>query len=386
MLARKTEDHFLKKLDNIESGQLELTMPDGKTRIFQGNLPGPKSNLVIHDWQVLLNMATRGDIGFAEDYKKGLWSSQNLENLFSIALQNDHAIKSYIFGNKIGQWLARFSYLLRINTIHGSKKNIHAHYDLGNDFYKLWLDPTMTYSSALYRSEQDSLSQAQHHKYDRIIDLLNAPSGTLLEVGCGWGGFAERALDKGDYQINGLNLSQEQKKYADQRLSGKANIAFQDYRFENGKFDSIVSIEMFEAVGEKFWPVYFDKIASCLKSGGKAVIQTITIDESRFENYRKTGDFIRSYIFPGGMLPSPERFMEHAQKAGLKVGSAYFFGQDYARTLQQWLYKFDAEREAVLKLGFDDGFIRLWRFYLAACIAGFTTNRTDVMQIELSHA
>jgi cyclopropane-fatty-acyl-phospholipid synthase len=282
--------------------------------------------------------------------------------------------------------LSALFYLFRLNTIKGSKKNIHAHYDLGNAFYSLWLDPSMTYSSALYQSEQDSLTQAQYNKYDRMLDCINHQSGRLLEVGCGWGGLAERAIHKGDYDIKGITLSEEQHDFAQARLGKDVKIVLEDYRHQTGLYDHIISIEMFEAVGERFWPTYFQKLKSLLAKNGKAVIQTITINEHDFPNYRKGGDFIRSFIFPGGMLPSVSRFKQEAEKAGLKAHEPYKFGHDYARTLETWLENFDKQKQQVRALGFDDGFIRLWRFYLAACAAGFRTNKTDVMQMELTHA
>ena len=276
------------------------------------------------------------------------------------------------------------SYLLRLNSVKGSKKNIHAHYDLGNDFYKLWLDPSMTYSSGIFKNSNDTLEQSQYNKYDRILDCLGEDKGSLLEVGCGWGGFAERAQTRGDFDVRGVTLSEEQHDYARDRLGAKADIVLEDYRHQNGTFDNIVSIEMFEAVGERYWPTYFNKIGSLLSKNGKAVIQTITMNDKDFPRYRQGGDFIRSYIFPGGMLPSPSRFEREVQKAGMQTGNTFYFGQDYARTLESWLHVFDQKKDEVIALGFDEGFIRLWRFYLAACIAGFRTGRTDVMQVELS--
>ena len=244
----------------------------------------------------------------------------------------------------------------------------------------------MTYSSAIFKSPMENLTAAQHNKYDRIIDRMETDSGRLLEVGCGWGGFADRALQQGDYDIKGITLSEEQHNYAAERLGQNASIALEDYRHQKGKYDRLVSIEMFEAVGERYWPVYFKKMKELLAEKGKAVIQTITINEQDFDDYRVGGDFIRTYIFPGGMLPAPSKFREQAEKAGLRVNDEYYFGQDYARTLDCWLKSFDAKKEEIKNMGFDEGFIRLWRFYLAACSAGFKTGRTDVMQVELAHA
>jgi len=379
---------FLKQLDHLEYGSLELLTPDGKKRIFEGKNPGSKARLEMRDWRVIGSLLKRGDTGFAEDYQAGLWDTDNLPDLIAIGLKNDRVMRRFVFGSRFFQTLSRLSYLLKLNTIRGSRKNIHAHYDLGNDFYSLWLDPTMTYSSALFKENED-LAIAQNYKYDRILSRLGRLDGEVLEIGCGWGGFAERVLIQTDMTVKGLTLSTEQQAFASDRLAdhGKRSaIVLEDYRHQSQKFDSIVSIEMFEAVGEKYWPTYFKKLVEALKENGKAVIQTITIDESRFDRYRKGGDVIRNTIFPGGMLPSPSRFKEEAAKAGLKINDEFHFGADYARTLQHWLSNFDSRRESVKSLGYDDTFIRLWRFYLAACIAGFATGRTSVMQVELAHA
>lgn len=386
MLAKKITNHFLSSLDRLEYGSFELITPDGKNYSFQGKNPGVTGKLQLHTWSVLSNMAAKGDIGLAEDYRAGLWETGNLEDLLTLGLQNEQVISQYVFGNLLSKIKSRLAYLMRMNTLKGSKKNIHAHYDLGNAFYQLWLDPTMTYSSALFNTPQESLEQGQWNKYDRILDILGPEKGDILEIGCGWGGFAERAVSRGHTSVKGITLSEEQHAYARKRLAGQADIVIEDYRHQKGLFDYIVSIEMFEAVGEKYWPVYFKKVASLLKKEGKAVIQTITIHDQLFEQYRQGGDAIRSFIFPGGMLPSPSRFKEEAAKAGLKATNQFDFGLDYALTLQRWLKTFDEKKSEIIAMGFDEGFIRLWRFYLASCIAGFRTGRANVMQIELSHA
>lgn len=386
MLEQITSDQLFRRLDHLDTGTLKLTTPDGKTRVFEGKNPGENASLELHDWRVMSNMARKGDIGFAEDYRAGNWKTDNLTALTTLGLVNRSALDSLITGNNFSRTVSMLSYLLRLNSLKGSKKNIHAHYDLGNDFYKLWLDPSMTYSAAIFKDKNESLEHAQNNKYDRILNCLNQNSGNLLEVGCGWGGFAERAQGQGDYNLKGVTLSEEQHDYARKRLKNKANVALEDYRHQEGKYDNIVSIEMFEAVGERYWRTYFSKIGDLLNKNGKAVIQTITMNEKDFPRYRRGGDFIRSYIFPGGMLPSPSRFSAEANKIGLKSGNEYYFGQDYAHTLEHWLKDFDQKKDQVKALGFDDGFIRLWRFYLAACIAGFRTGKTDVMQVELSHA
>ena len=379
---------FLRQLEKIEFGAITVTDPDGRTHAFAGRQSGPTADLQLHQWSVIRTLLTKADTGFAQDYQRGLWDSADLIALTSFAMLNEAALASYVDGSPFWEWLLNLGYRLQANTLKGSRRNIQAHYDLGNDFYKLWLDPSMTYSSAIYQdgAAQLPLEQAQHLKYDRILERLNASSGRLLEVGCGWGGFAARALDKHDYQIKGITLSDEQHAYANDRLKQSANIVLEDYRHQQGVYDRIVSIEMFEAVGEKFWPVYFSKLASLLKSDGKAVVQTITMADDRFEKYRKGTDMIRSYIFPGGMLPSPKRFRLEAAAAGLVTTNEYHFGESYARTLEQWLHNFDARLSEIKALGYDNSFIRLWRLYLAVCVSGFRTGRTSVMQINLHHA
>ena len=386
MLAQLKSNQLFRRLDQLDTGRLSVTTPDGKTRVFEGKNPGENANIELRDWRVVSNMIRKGDIGFAEDHRAGNWETDNLTALATLGLVNRNALDRFVSGNSLSRRLSILSYLLRLNSLKGSKKNIHAHYDLGNKFYKLWLDPSMTYSAAIYKDQNDSLEQAQHNKYDRILDRLNQNSGSLLEVGCGWGGFAERAQTRGDFGLKGITLSGEQHDYACERLGSSANIALEDYRLQEGKYDNIVSIEMFEAVGERYWQTYFSKIGNLLNKNGKAVIQTITMNEEDFPRYRRSGDFIRSYIFPGGMLPCPSRFRAEVSKAGLKSSNEFYFGQDYARTLGHWLVCFDQKKEQVKALGFDEGFIRLWRFYLAACIAGFRTGRTDVMQVEVCHA
>lgn len=376
---------FLSALDHIEYGAIAVTTPDGKTHAFQGDKDGAEAKLIIHDWRVISAMILHGDIALAETYRDGWWDSDDPTQLFLFGLQNQSALDGYIYGNILGRLASRAAYFFTRNTLNGSKKNIHAHYDLGNDFYALWLDETMTYSSAIFSNANEKLEDAQIRKYDRLIDRLN-PSGSLLEIGCGWGGFTERALQKGDYGIKGLTISEAQHQFASNRVGKDAVIALEDYRHQNGLYDQIVSIEMFEAVGEKFWPVYFSKLKSLLADKGKAVVQTITIGDTFFERYRASGDAIRTFIFPGGMLPSSPRFREESAKAGLRVTDEFAFGQDYALTLEHWLKNFDAKTKEVKAMGFDEKFIRMWRFYLTCCIAAFKHGRTDVMQWELQHA
>lgn len=386
MLAEYAANQVFKRFDKLHSGKLVLHTPDGRMRAFEGAHEGPTVSLSIYDWSVLTNVVRRGNVGLADDYRAGKWETDDLAGLVKLGLANQEALKSMVIGAPLFRKLSSLKYLLRLNTLAGSKRNIHAHYDLGNDFYSQWLDPSMTYSSALYKDDKETLQLAQMNKYDRIVERLEAPSGSILEIGCGWGGFAERALERGDYAIKGITLSEEQKAYAQQRLGRSASVALEDYRAQQGKFDRIVSIEMFEAVGEKFWPQYFGQLGSLMKQDGKAVVQTITIKEEDFAKYRHGADFIRTYIFPGGMLPSASAFKASADRAGLKTRNEFFFGQHYAKTLYTWLENFDSRKAEIKSMGYDDGFIRLWRLYLAACAAAFQAGQIDVMQAELVHA
>lgn len=386
MFTKSTAQKLLSHLDNLEKGDLTLTTPDGQTYEFYGKHAGHTAEITVYKWSVFSNIALKGDIGFAEDYRDGNWNSPNVKELVCLILENRTALDKYTKGNLLISWITKLGYFFNRNSITGSKNNIHAHYDLGNDFYSLWLDETMTYSSAIYNNPNESIKVAQHNKYDRIIDRLNNTSGNLLEIGCGWGGFSERCLEKQDREIKGITLSEEQHEFAKQRLFTNADIRLEDYRHQSGKYDNIVSIEMFEAVGEKYWQTYFSKIKQLLKTKGNALIQTITINDSDFPRYRKTSDFIRSYIFPGGMLPSPSVFKQQAEKAGFKTFDEFSFGEDYATTLDTWLQTFDKKESELKNLGYDEKFMRLWRFYLAACYAGFKIKRTDVMQIQLCHA
>lgn len=385
MFDRRIQSQFLRSLDGVRHGSLTLTTPEGTRHDFAGPLPGPTATLDIRDWRMVPALAAKGDIGLTEAYRDGWCDTDDLEALLTFGLRNEDALDRYLYGRPFQALVVRALYLLNRNTRAGSRRNIAAHYDLGNDFYRLWLDETMTYSSALY-GPADDLAAAQTRKYDRILDGLTGASGQLLEIGCGWGGFAERALQRGDFAPRGLTLSREQAGFARTRLGSGADIALQDYRDQTGRFDHIVSIEMFEAVGERFWPVYFGKMAQLLSHRGAAMVQTITVADRYFARYRKGGDMIRSFIFPGGMLPSPERFRAEATRAGLAITDSFGFGADYARTLRDWLARFEDRLTEIRAMGFDDAFIRVWRFYLAACAASFSVGRTDVMQMRLAHA
>ena len=388
MFYKAFAEKILKALNKAQKGCLQLTTPDGQTRSFGGNLHGSYANMTINDWRTFTAFAAKGDTGLAEAYRDGWWESDDICAVFLFGLENEEYLKSVLHGGGFANLTMSVFNALRQNTLRGSRKNIQAHYDLGNDFYSLWLDPTMTYSSALYLNDNEDLTKAQNNKYDRLIDRFDRFSGDLLEVGCGWGGFAQRTADRRDcdYRLKGITLSHEQHDYAKVRLGDRANIVLEDYRHQTGKYDNIVSIEMFEAVGEKFWPTYFDKLKSLLGQNGQAMIQTITINDEHFDRYRNGGDMIRNYIFPGGMLPSPEKFKQSAQQSDMRVVDEFSFGQDYAKTMLEWLKRFDANKSEISALGYDEKFIRLWRFYLAVCYAAFKVGRINVMHMELRHA
>jgi len=386
MINKFLAERVFSALEKLEEGTLTVELPDGRTETFHGAIADPVASIHIKDWRVFSMLLSRGDLGLLESYRDDFWDTPDLTALLCVGMYNMRALGALLNGNVLSRAASRLRYLMQSNTVRGSRKNIHAHYDIGNEFYKLWLDPSMTYSSGLFKDGEESLQDAQAAKYQRIIDRLDCDSGSLLEVGCGWGGFAEHALGNGDFALRGLTLSEEQLAYASQRLGPQADFALQDYRHEKGLYDRIVSIEMFEAVGERYWPTYFSKIASLLKKGGKAVVQTITISDENFERYRRSADVIRTYIFPGGMLPSPERFQSVAESNGLRVEDKFHFGYDYAKTLQHWLETFERKLPEVRALGFDEAFVRIWRFYLASCIATFLSDSTSVMQVELSHA
>lgn len=387
MTAEKAKQYLVSALDRLEYGSLTVCFPNGKVHDFCGQNPGAHGHIHIHHLSVISNLLRKGDIGFAEDYYSGRWDSDDLTSLFRCIANNQMALKNLVYGKGVGVWLAKLRQFLRLNTQAGSKKNIHDHYDIGNAFYRLWLDPTMTYSSALFHETED-LTQAQYNKYDRLLDKIGDRSQSILEIGCGWGGFAERSLHRHDHRLQAITISKAQHAFSHERLAHADNvdIRFQDYRAVEGKFDAVVSIEMFEAVGERYWKTYFDKIKSVLHEKGTALIQTITIDDDYFALYRGSIDPIRSYIFPGGMLSSPPVFFDYAERSGLAIKDCFSFGQDYAKTLRMWQESFHAQKAQIRALGFDEKFIRLWRFYLSGCEAWFACGRTDVIQVELVHA
>ena len=385
-LARDTR-LVLALLEKLQGGMLEVRLPDGSSRLFGAGEHGV--TLQVHDEAMFSQVLARGDIGLAEAYLDGHWDSPDVTGLLTLLTRNRDVLKKAVYGSWRNLIAARVRHWLNNNSRAGSKRNIMAHYDLGNDFYKLWLDPSMSYSSALYRAvDGGDLETAQRAKYRRILRRLHAePGQSVLEVGCGWGGFAEMAVQEG-LRVTGLTLSPSQLEWSQARAQRRgfadlAEFSLTDYRDLRGQYDHVVSIEMFEAVGERFWPSYFQQLERCLKPGGRAAVQTITIANERFGAYRRGTDFIQRHIFPGGMLPSPEVFERRAASADFSVLDRHAFGMDYARTLAHWQGNFEAAWPEIAAQGFDARFRRLWRFYLAYCEAGFRSGATDVYQFLL---
>jgi len=377
---------------NWTTGSLDVVMPSGRRLTFRGDLPGPAAELIVKDYKAIGRVMSAADIGFAEGYMAGEWDTPDLSALLTAFTFNLDQISRIMAGNPLVKAYNFIVHILRRNDREGARKNIHAHYDLGNDFYALWLDRGMTYSSARFESADQPLEQAQDEKYAALVRSIDLqPGQSVLEIGCGWGGFAEFAAREVGARVTGITISQAQYDYArkrlfDQGLAEKADIKLIDYRDVEGRFDRVASIEMFEAVGEQYWPTYFGKIHDVLTPGGRAGLQIITIRDEFFEHYRRHADFIQKYVFPGGMLPSEAKLKEQTDQAGLGWTGINRFGQCYADTCHQWLERFDGVWEQVRALGFDERFRRLWRFYLAYCEAGFRSERTNVVQLGLSKA
>jgi cyclopropane-fatty-acyl-phospholipid synthase len=386
MAARRV----LQLLEKIEHGTLTVQFPDRSMKIY-GNGSLPHAALSLSNWNVFLASMKSGDIGFAESYIAGDWRTPSLSELLRVMIQNRRVVEDLIYGSWWGRMIYRLRHLLNRNHKANSRKNIHAHYDLGNAFYELWLDSTMNYSSALFQGDFSlSMQEAQHAKVRRALQATDVTQGSrVLEIGCGWGALAEMATMEMGAHVTGVTLSTEQLAFANARMkwNGKADQAdlrLQDYRdIDDGPYDAVCSIEMIEAVGQEYWPTYFQAISKLLKPGGKACVQSIVIDDALFDRYVKSTDFIQQYIFPGGCLPSPTEFRRQAELAGLKVIDELKFGPDYAETLRRWRHDFMAQESQVLTLGFDNKFLRTWEFYLAYCEAAFDEANTDVIQFTL---
>lgn len=372
----------------LARGSLRIRTPDGRAFLVGGNAPGPDAEVILHNWNLPGRAFARGTIGVAESYMDGDWDSPDVTTFLELFVVNTEAGERVAGGaNWFLTAVQRVRHWLNENTRSGSKRNISAHYDLGNAFYKQWLDPSMTYSSALYDTGANDLESAQAAKYRALAkDTGIGASDHVLEIGCGWGGFAEFAAREIGCKVTGLTISKEQHDFARQRiaeagLSDRVEIKLQDYRDETGKYDRIASIEMFEAVGEKYWPVFFGKVKDCLRAGGTAGMQIITINEAAFKLYRKRPDFIQRYVFPGGMLPTPALLKSLGADHGLSHLRERVFAQDYARTLAEWRSRFWSSWEKIVPLGFDERFKKLWEFYLHYCEAGFRAEYIDVRQV-----
>jgi len=372
---------------NLRRGTLDVTLPDGRVVRCGGLEPGPAAQMTIHSYGFAWRLARSGDIGIAEAYLRREWDTPNLTQFLYIFCVNHDLIQTMLGNNPLARFVQLVRHWLNRNTKRQARRNIYAHYDIGNSFYSAWLDPSMTYSSALFEDGTNDLTAAQHNKYRRLAEAINLqPGQTVLEIGCGWGGFAEYAAKNYDVKVVGLTISTEQRDFAQKRmqaagLSDKVEIRFQDYRDERGQYDRIASIEMIEAVGEQFWPQYFTQLRDRLVPGGFAGIQAITIQDKFFNAYRREVDFIQRYVFPGGMLPSPQVLKSLGDKFGVPVIRERIFGEDYAKTLATWRDNFRAAWPNLMPLGFDERFRRLWEYYLAYCEAGFLSGNIDVRQV-----
>ena len=380
----------LKLLQHLRHGSLTVQLPDGSMQRFGGQAL-PHASLQLHNWNVCSAALKSGDIGFAESFIAGDWSTPNLTELLRVLVKNRAEVEGVIYGTWAGRLLYRIKHLLNRNTKTNSQKNIHAHYDLGNAFYTLWLDETMNYSSALFAGNTDQpMAEAQKAKVRRALSMAGVQAGDrVLEIGCGWGALAEMATTEFNASITGVTLSTEQLAFAQDRMQrfgvqDKADLRLQDYRdIADAPFDAICSIEMVEAVGCEYWPTYFASVAKLLKPGGRACVQSIVIDDALFDRYIGSTDFIQQYIFPGGCLPCPREFRAQARAAGLEVVDEYAFGPDYAETLRRWRDAFLAQRERVMAAGFDQRFMLIWEFYMAYCEAAFDESNIDVVQYTL---
>ena len=373
-------------------GSLVFVTPAGGELALRGQRAGPAARLVVRDYRFMRRVLAGGDIGFAEGFMAGEWESPDLSALLEVIALNFNQMRRVTRGNLLLGVANRLRHALRGNSRRGARRNIHAHYDLGNAFYSRWLDPTMTYSSARYERPGQPLADAQRHKYRSLADGMGlGPGQHVLEIGCGWGGFAEYAAKEVGARVTGITISREQYDFArrrmfEQGLAERAEIRMADYRDVEGSFDRIASIEMFEAVGERYWPAYFGQIAERLSPGGRAGLQIITIRDELFDDYRRRADFIQQYVFPGGMLPSEERLKVETDRAGLAWTGLTRFARDYADTLAEWAARFEDAWDDIRALGFDERFRRLWRFYLSYCEAGFRSERTNVVQLSLAKA
>ena len=373
-------------------GSLTFVLPSGRELHIEGRAPGPAGTLIVHDFRFVSRVLASADIGFGEGYMAGEWDTPDLAALLEVFTQNFDRLEKLVEGNPLIRAINFLAHAFNRNSKRGARRNIYAHYDLGNAFYERWLDSSMTYSSARYEQPGQPLAEAQRNKYLALTDQIELRSGHhVLEIGCGWGGFAEFAAREIGAKVTAVTISPSQYEFARKRvfnlgLAERADIRLIDYRDVEGRFDRVASIEMFEAVGEAYWPAYFSKVHDVLAPGGRAGLQIITIRDDLFTVYRARSDFMRKYIFPGGMLPSERRLREETDKAGLEWRTIARFGANYADTLAEWADRFDSAWEDIKTLGFDERFRRLWSFYLRYCEAAFRTGRTNVVQLSLARS
>ena len=373
----------------LENGRLDFRLPDGRVFRIEGARPGPVAEVDIHNPDIFARLIREGDLGFCEAFLDEWWSTPDLQAFLDVVHADNDAVYDGFLGMGLIRAYERFRFWLQSNTRAQARRNIAAHYDLGNEFYGLWLDETMTYSSALFETGQESLEAAQIAKYRSMVDQLGArPGDHVLEIGCGWGGFAEYAAKERGLRVTGLTISRQQHDYAVRRiaeagLSDRVEIKLQDYRDETGTYDGIASIEMFEAVGERYWPVFFEVLRARLKPGKSATMQIITVQDRRWEVYRKGVDFIQKYIFPGGMLPAPSVLRAEVARAGLEVAGSIEFGESYSLTCRRWHEAFNGNWDRIAALGFDERFRRMWNFYLTSCASTFHFGNCDVTQITV---
>lgn len=378
-------------LNNIDRGRLRITLPGGRTIEKSGKSEGVEAALVLHNWRAIRRLIVNGDIGFAEGFIENDWSTPDLTALIRFAAQNSEAFDRSMQGSLPMRLINRLTHRLNANTRRGSRRNIEAHYDLGNEFYRQWLDPSMLYSSAIFDETTPTLEAAQLKKLERITEKLRlGENRNVLEIGCGWGALAIHLATREDANVTGITLSPSQLRWAKnaaekEGAAERIDLRLQDYRDVKEKFDSIVSVEMFEAVGEAYWPSYFETLKRCLKPSGRAVLQIISIEENRFATYRRKADFIQKYVFPGGFLPSDSALEKAVGQAGLKLTETELFGQSYALTLAEWRQRFHAKWQTISLLGFDDRFRRLWEYYLCYCEAGFAEGAINVGLYTVEH-
>ncbi len=377
-------------LERMNNGQLDVVLPDGRRFRATGRAPGHAAELHIHDLDLCSRLIREGDVGFAEAYMEGAWSTPDLQAFMDLINDNNPSLYEDVLPMRIFRFAERLRFLLRANSKRQARRNIAYHYDLGNDFYRLWLDETMTYSSALFEHGDNSLEAAQRAKYAAMVDRMRVhPGDHVLEIGCGWGGFAEYAAAERGLRVTGLTISQAQHDFATRRIAAaglqdKVEIRLQDYRDTQGRFDGIASIEMFEAVGERYWPTYFKAVHDLLKPTAHAVIQIIMVPDLRFDAYRKHVDFIQKYIFPGGMLGAPGPVRAVAERMGMSYVETHDFGQSYSETLRRWNQRFQGAWPSIEALGYDTRFKRMWEFYLTSCASAFRGGSCDVTQLVLA--